>query len=62
MTVCIAAICTVEGDKRKIVLCRDWRGEIQGVGSSDNIEKFRWIGKGWAAVYAGSDPPGPVAL
>jgi hypothetical protein len=56
MTVCIAAICTVEEDKSKIVLCRDWRGEIQGVGSSDNIEKFRWIGEGWVAVYSGSDP------
>jgi 20S proteasome alpha/beta subunit len=56
MTVCIAAICAVEEDKSAIVLCRDWRGEVQGVGSSDNIEKFRWIGKGWVAVYAGSDP------
>jgi ATP-dependent protease HslVU (ClpYQ) peptidase subunit len=55
MTVCIAAICTAEDDNRKIVLCRDWRSEIQGVGSSDNIEKFREIGKGWVALYAGSD-------
>lgn len=56
MTVCIAAICSTDDDKRKIVLCRDWRGEIQGVGSNDNIQKFRWLGKGWVAVYAGSDP------
>jgi ATP-dependent protease HslVU (ClpYQ) peptidase subunit len=56
MTVCIAAICAVENDRSKIVLCRDWRGEIQGVGSSDNIEKIRKIAKGWVALYAGSDP------
>jgi hypothetical protein len=56
MTVCIAAVCSADNDKNKVVLCRDWRGEIQGVGSSDNNEKLRWIGKGWVALIAGSDP------
>ena len=55
MTVCIAAVCSAEDDN-KIVLCRDWRGEVQGVGSSDNNEKIRFIGKGWVAMFAGSDP------
>lgn len=56
MTLCIAAVCTAEDDSQKVVLCRDWRGEIQGVGSSDNIEKVRWLAKGWVALFAGSDP------
>ncbi|HUN86991.1 MAG TPA: hypothetical protein VMU48_21610 [Terracidiphilus sp.] len=56
MTVCIAAVCEDDSDKYRVVLCRDWRGEVQGVGSSDNIEKIHWIGKGWVALSAGSDP------
>jgi len=54
MTVCIAAICSDGEDNNKVVLCRDWRGEVQGVGSFENTEKFRWLAKGWVALLAGN--------
>jgi ATP-dependent protease HslVU (ClpYQ) peptidase subunit len=56
VTVYIAAVCTDKDDTKKIVLCRDWHGEIQGVGSSENIQKLRELAKGWVAILAGSDP------
>ena len=51
MSVCIAAIC-YEADQPRIVLCRDWKGEIAGVGSTETISKEHAISKDWIALLA----------
>lgn len=53
MTVCIGAICS-EGDESRIVLCRDWRGEVPEVGSTDAVMKRRHLSKEWIALLAGN--------
>lgn len=53
MTVCIGAVCS-EGDDPRIVLCRDWRGEVPEVGSTDWVMKRRHLSKDWVALLAGN--------
>jgi hypothetical protein len=57
MTVCIAAACWERG-KYGIVLCHDWQGTVESVGSSDGVDKQRFIGHGWIAMVAGEMPRG----
>lgn len=53
MSVCIAASC-FEEEKPRIVLCRDWKGEIAGVGSTETIMKRRSLSRDWVALLADS--------
>jgi hypothetical protein len=53
MTVCIGSICS-EGNDPRIVLVRDWRGEVPEVGSTDAIVKRRHLSKEWVALLAGN--------
>lgn len=61
VTLCIAAACELQG-KPRIVLCTDWKAEETlggtSLGSSENADKLYWIGKGWAALIAGSESSG----
>jgi hypothetical protein len=52
VTLCIAATCEHDDDPR-IVLCRDWRGEVPEVGSTDKQMKLRHLSKEWVALFAG---------
>lgn len=52
MTVCIAAACSIRREPA-IVLCHDWQGTVQAVGSSDSVDKQRYLGNGWIALIAG---------
>jgi hypothetical protein len=53
MSICIAAVFKVE-QTFQLVLCHDWRGTDPGIGSSDELDKQRWIGVGWNALIAGN--------
>jgi hypothetical protein len=53
MTVCIGALC-VEDNSPRIVLCRDWRGEVPEVGSSETVMKRRHLSDQWVALLAGN--------
>ena len=53
VTVCIGAICSEESEPR-IVLCRDWRGEVPEVGITDAVIKRRHLSKEWVALLAGN--------
>jgi len=52
MTVCIAASCFEDEENPCIVLCRDWRGEVQGVGSADTFSKIRRLSSTWITLLA----------
>jgi hypothetical protein len=52
MTVCIAAA-SMERNVPQIILCHDWQGTVPGIGSTDAIDKQRFIGNGWLALMAG---------
>jgi hypothetical protein len=52
MTVCIAAACTIKSDPA-VVLCHDWQGTVQATGSTDTIDKQRYLGNNWIALFAG---------
>jgi 20S proteasome alpha/beta subunit len=54
MTVCIAATCTENDLEQCIVLCRDWRGELPNVGSSDEVYKLKRLSDKWVALIAGA--------
>lgn len=51
VTVCIAAICKHKGEPR-IVLCSDWKGEVEGLAGSETTDKLRRLPKGWMALMA----------
>jgi hypothetical protein len=53
MSTCIAAVFKFE-ETFQLVLCHDWRGTDPGIGSSDELDKQRWIGVGWSALIAGN--------
>lgn len=54
MTVCIAAASFDSSTgSYQIVLCHDWQGTVPGVGSTDAIDKQRYLGNGWIALMAG---------
>jgi len=44
----------MENDSPRIVLCRDWRGEVPEVGSTDAVMKRRHLSKEWVALLAGN--------
>lgn len=52
MTVCIAAGCSIRNHPA-VVLCHDWQGTVQTVGSSDSVDKQRYLGNGWIGLIAG---------
>lgn len=52
MTVCIAAACSIRNEPA-IILCHDWQGTVQAIGSSDAVDKQRYLGNGWIALIAG---------
>ncbi len=54
MTVCIAAACLENDLDPRIVLCRDWRGELPYVGSSDEVYKLKRLSDKWVALVAGT--------
>jgi hypothetical protein len=51
MTVCIAASC-FEGDDPRIVICKDWRGEVEGLGSYDSVQKLKRLSGNWISLVA----------
>jgi len=53
MSICIAAIFKTK-ESENIALCHDWRGSDTGIGSSDEVDKQRWIAPGWSALIAGN--------
>jgi 20S proteasome alpha/beta subunit len=55
VTLCIAAAC-FDGDAPKIVLCTDWKDEMEGIGSAETIDKLSFIRDGWVALVAGDAP------
>jgi hypothetical protein len=54
MTVCIAAICSENELDQRIILCRDWRGELPYVGSNDEVYKLKRLADKWIALVAGT--------
>jgi len=52
MSICIAAIFRTK-ESEHIALCHDWRGSDPGIGSSDEVDKQRWLAPGWSALIAG---------
>jgi hypothetical protein len=53
VTLCMAVACEHE-DEPRIVLCNDWKEEVQGVGSSEHTDKLNWIADGWPVLTAGT--------
>jgi hypothetical protein len=53
MTLCIAAACEYNLEPR-IVLCSDWKQEIEGIGASETRNKLDWVKDGWPALMAGT--------
>jgi hypothetical protein len=51
LTVCIAAVCQ-HNDEKRIVLCSDWKGEILNLAGSETTDKLRFLPKGWIALMA----------
>lgn len=54
VTVCIGALCLENDLEPSIVLCRDWRGELQGVGATDEVYKLKRLSYRWVALIAGN--------
>src|SRR5271166_2280901 len=53
MTLCIAVACKIANSPR-LVLCTDWKEEVEGIGSAEISNKLDWIKDGWAALTAGT--------
>ena len=51
LTVCIAAVCQ-QNDEKRIVLCSDWKGEIANLAGSETTDKLRFLPQGWTALMA----------
>ena len=52
MTLCMAVACVHE-DEPRIVLCNDWKEEVDGIGSSEMTDKQSWVADGWPCLNAG---------
>jgi hypothetical protein len=61
VTLCIAAAC-LDGDEPKVVLCTDWREEVEGVGSAETSDKLTFIKDGWLALLAGDGAAGDALV
>lgn len=53
VTVCIAASCSQKNLPAGIILCHDWQGTITAVGSSESVDKQRWLADGWVCLISG---------
>lgn len=51
VTLCIAAMCEVEADDPRVVLCTDWRQESY-LAHSETADKLRILPNGWIALVA----------